>query len=127
MDPIAIPTLRTPRLTLRAFRPDDLARHAGMLGDPAVVRFLGTGTPRNGAESWEVMARAIGQWALRGYGLFALEHEGRFAGHAGFSSALLAGAGARYAIAPDLQRRGLRARPAARCAPGRRRKGSPTS
>ncbi len=108
MNPFAIPTLRTRRLTLRAFRPDDLPAYAAMLGDPAVARFIGTGKPRDEAESWEAMARALGQWALRGYGLFALEHEGRLAGHAGilhppsWPEPELA-----YAIAPQLQRRGL--------------------
>jgi RimJ/RimL family protein N-acetyltransferase len=83
MTGFTIPSLRTTRLTLRAFHPDDFAAYAAMLGDPAVARFLGTGQPRDPAESWEVMARALGQWAMRGYGLFAVEHAGRLIGHAG--------------------------------------------
>lgn len=108
MSPFAIPTLRSARLTLRAFRADDFPAYAAMLGDPAVARFLGTGQPRAPAESWEAMARALGHWALRGYGLFALEHEGNLVGHAGvlkpppWPQPELA-----YAIAPTAQRKGF--------------------
>lgn len=80
-----IPTLRTERLTLRAFREGDLDAFATMQADPEVMRFLGTGQPRSRKETWEGMARALGQWALRGTGLFALEHSesGSFAGRVG--------------------------------------------
>ncbi|MBL8698561.1 MAG: GNAT family N-acetyltransferase [Alphaproteobacteria bacterium] len=110
MSPFSIPTLRTARLTLRAFRSDDLPVYAAMLGDPAVAGFLGTGRPRSAAESWEAMARALGQWALRGFGLFAIEHDGMLVGHVGvlkpsnWPAAELA-----YAIAPAMQRRGFAA------------------
>jgi len=108
MDPIAIPTLRTRRLTLRAFRPGDLPAYAAMLGDPAVAKFVGTGQPRNEAESWETMARMLGQWVLRGTGVFALEHEGRLAGHAGIlHPPAWPGPELAYAVAPALQRRGI--------------------
>jgi RimJ/RimL family protein N-acetyltransferase len=84
MSTIAIPTLRTARLTLPAFREADLAEYAAMLGDPAMVRFLGDGKPRTVAATWAAMARALGQWGLRGYGLFAVvAPDGRLAGHAG--------------------------------------------
>lgn len=83
MSSFAIPTLRTARLTLRAFSGDDLPPWARMLGDPAVARSLGTTQPLGEAESWEAIARALGQWALRGYGLFAIEHAGALIGHAG--------------------------------------------
>ncbi|MBN8891776.1 MAG: hypothetical protein BGP12_05095 [Rhodospirillales bacterium 70-18] len=80
-----IPTLRTPRLVLRAFREQDLDAYAAMQANPEVMRHLGTGQPRSRAETWDGMARALGQWALRGIGLFALEEAatGRFAGRAG--------------------------------------------
>ncbi len=84
MSNIAIPTLRTARLTLRAFREADLPAYAAMMGDPEVVKHLGTGQPRDTAATWAMMARAIGQWGMHGYGLFAVEApDGRFAGHAG--------------------------------------------
>lgn len=83
MTPIRIPELRTPRLTLRAFRPGDLPAYAQLLADRAIAAFDGVGQPRDEAESWEAMARALGQWALRGYGLFAVEHAGALIGHAG--------------------------------------------
>lgn len=103
-----IPTLRSQRLVLRAFRADDMPGYAAMLGDPAVAQFLGAGKPRDPAESWEAAARALGQWAMRGYGLFAVEHDGALIGHAGllfppaWPHVELA-----YAIAPAAQRRGF--------------------
>ena len=56
-----------------------------MHADPEVVRHLGTGDVRTEEETWDVMARLLGQWPLRGYGMFAgIETAtGRFAGRAG--------------------------------------------
>ena len=77
-----IPTLRTDRLTLRAFRPTDLDGLAAMNADVEVRRWLG-GRLMSRDESWGVMEASLGQWALRGYGLFAVEVEGCFAGRIG--------------------------------------------
>jgi RimJ/RimL family protein N-acetyltransferase len=82
-----IPTLHTDRLTLRAFRAGDLDAFAAMQANPEVRRFLG-GTPLSRAESWSLMERILGQWAMRGYGMFAVEVEGRCAGWAGVLHAL---------------------------------------
>jgi ribosomal-protein-alanine N-acetyltransferase len=108
MTGFSVPTLRGPRLVLRAFRADDLDAYAAMLAAPAVARFLGTGRPRDRNESWETMARGLGQWGLRGYGMFAVEHAGRLVGHAGilnppnWPQPELA-----YAIAPAVQGQGF--------------------
>ena len=77
-----IPTLRTDRLVLRAFRAADLDRVAAMQANPEVRQFLG-GDLLSRAQSWSLMERNLGQWALRGYGLFAVESESRWAGWAG--------------------------------------------
>ncbi len=77
-----IPTLRTDRLTLRAFRAGDRDALATMSADMAVMRWLG-GRARSREEVWSSMESALGQWALRGYGLFAVEVEGVFAGRVG--------------------------------------------
>lgn len=78
-----IPTLRTDRLELRAFRPDDIDALAAMQANPQVRQFLGDGSPLSREQSWSLMERNLGQWALRGYGVFAVAHDGRFAGWAG--------------------------------------------
>jgi RimJ/RimL family protein N-acetyltransferase len=78
-----IPTLRTERLVLRAFRADDLDAFALMGANAEVRRFLGAGKLLSRTESWGLMERVLGQCALRGYGLFAVETEGRCAGWAG--------------------------------------------
>jgi RimJ/RimL family protein N-acetyltransferase len=85
MDRFDIPTLATERLILRPLGPADLDAFAAMQADPAVMRHLGTGETRGRAESWDQMARMLGQWPLRGYGMFAVEEKasGRFAGRAG--------------------------------------------
>jgi RimJ/RimL family protein N-acetyltransferase len=79
-----IPTLRTDRLVLRAFRASDIDAWAEMEAKPEVRRYRGN-NPRSRTESWTAMERLLGQWALRGYGLFALEllADGRFAGFTG--------------------------------------------
>lgn len=79
----AAPVLQTARLRLRLFQASDLEDYAGMLADPEVVQFLGSGKPRTRHEAWEAMLRASGHWALLGYGLFAIEREGCLVGHAG--------------------------------------------
>ena len=82
-----IPTLRTARLTLRPFAETDLDAFAAMMADPEVMRFLGAGPTagrtRTRAETWASMAGFMGQWALRGCGLWAIERAGRFIGRAG--------------------------------------------
>jgi RimJ/RimL family protein N-acetyltransferase len=79
-----IPNLRTDHLVLRAFRASDIDAWAAMEAEPEVRRYRGN-NPRTRIESWAAMERSLGQWALRGYGLFALElaADGRFAGFAG--------------------------------------------
>ena len=67
-----IPELRTDRLTLRAFRAADLDAFAAMEADPEVRRYRGNDL-RTRPEVWATMQFALGQWALRGYGLFAIE------------------------------------------------------
>ncbi len=81
---VVIPDLATARLRLRAFRTADLDAFAAMQSDPAVMRHLGTGQVRSREETWRAMEGYLGQWALRGYGMFALEDSaGRFVGRAG--------------------------------------------
>jgi len=73
MASFAIPTLTTDRLRLRAFRASDLDAYAAMRGNPEVVRYLGTGRTSTRVEVWRMMAAFLGQWALRGYGVWACE------------------------------------------------------
>jgi RimJ/RimL family protein N-acetyltransferase len=53
-----------------------------MQANPEVRRFLG-GNLLSRAEAWSMMERQFGQWGLRGYGLFAVEVDQRYAGWAG--------------------------------------------
>ncbi len=83
MTDLAIPTLSSNRLVLRAFRASDLADYAPIRADPAVGRFIGgTLSPE---QTWDRMAVMNGQWVLRGYGVFAVELASihRVVGHAG--------------------------------------------
>lgn len=106
------PELRTALLVLRGFRADDLDDFAAMQADPWTMRHLGAGAAhgatRSRAETWASMAGFCGQWVLRGYGVWAIEAEGRFAGRCGFlhpegwPDVELA-----YALAPWARGRGL--------------------
>ena len=78
--------LQTERLVLRPFRDADLDAYAEIKADPEVMRFLG-GKPYDRAETWRHMAVTLGHWALRGYGVWALEEKvsGALVGRAGLN------------------------------------------
>ncbi|HEY6396065.1 MAG TPA: GNAT family N-acetyltransferase [Solirubrobacteraceae bacterium] len=81
----AIPELRTERLLMRAWRESDLDDYAAMAADPAVMRYIGQGKPADRADAWRAMALFVGHWALRGFGLWAVERQesGSFIGRVG--------------------------------------------
>lgn len=66
-----IPTLNTNRLRLRAFQASDLDAYAEMQANPEVMRYLVMGRTSSRVEVWRTMATSLGQWALRGYGMWA--------------------------------------------------------
>lgn len=86
MTAFTIPTVETERLILRAPHLDDL---------PALTAFFATershmvGGPRDALESWGMLARRLGHWALKGFGLWHLTEKssGRFAGGVGLIDA----------------------------------------
>lgn len=83
---LAPAVVETPRLRLRAFRPEDHPAYAVMYADPEVMRFIGAGGPLPADACWRSMAAALGHWQLRGYGLYAVarrEDDGLI-GHVGF-------------------------------------------
>lgn len=81
---IEIPTLCTSRLILRSFRLSDLDAYAAMEAKPAIRAYRG-GNLFDRTQALTAMQHLMGQWVLRGYGVFAIEHRvsGRFAGLSG--------------------------------------------
>lgn len=65
--------LQTERLLLRPFRESDLEAYARICADPEVMRYIGAGATRSREEAWREMAFFLGHWALRGYGMWAVE------------------------------------------------------
>lgn len=78
--------LATARLDLRMFRDDDLDAYADMCADEEVMRFIGVGGPVGADVAWRQMALFLGEWALHGYGMWAVEERasGRLIGRVGF-------------------------------------------
>jgi RimJ/RimL family protein N-acetyltransferase len=68
---------------LREWRESDLDAWAAMYADPEVTRYLGG--PIDRQEAWARLAMHAGQWALRGYGTWAVQRlaDGAFLGRAG--------------------------------------------
>ncbi len=63
--------IETENLYLRRPEFDDLDAIHAMRSDLAVVRFLG-GRALSREEAWHRLTRLVGQWTLRGYGMFAV-------------------------------------------------------
>jgi RimJ/RimL family protein N-acetyltransferase len=82
---MTIPTLTTERLILRGHRLDDFPAYAAMWATDEVTRFIG-GKPLGEEEAWGKFMRMPGQWAMLGFGFFAVEERatGRFIGETGF-------------------------------------------
>ena len=78
-------TLTTERLLLRPFRDGDIDAYAAFCADPEVMRFLGDRGVLARDDAWRQMAMLAGHWALRGYGMWALEERatGALVGRAG--------------------------------------------
>src|SRR3954451_13940518 len=71
-----VPTLETERLRLRPLQAEDEQAYIAMLLDDEVSRFVFGPYDRSGA--WRSFAAAIGHWALKGFGQFAVqERSGR--------------------------------------------------
>ena len=79
-------SLETDRLLLRPFTDADHAPYAAMCADEEVMRYIGTGVTLSAPDAWRSMAGILGHWALRGYGMFAIEVKatGELAGRVGF-------------------------------------------
>src|SRR5690349_2295208 len=82
---IDIPQLETERLRLTAFGERHFEAYASMLADASSTRFIGDGEPLDRMNAWRSMAMLLGHWALRGYGMWAVElrHSGEFVGRVG--------------------------------------------
>lgn len=66
----SIPTIETKRLRLRAAKASDLDVVAEFFADER-SRFVGG--PKDRFDSWQSICNGLGQWALRGYGLWHAE------------------------------------------------------
>lgn len=79
---ITVPVFETPRLILRAFRPDDFEPMAAFFASPVSATY---GGPCDREDAWRKFAVYSGHWALRGYGPWALEERasGQFVGISG--------------------------------------------
>lgn len=77
-------TLETERLVLRPFLAADADALGGMIGDPEVMRFIGTTGDRAAAGRW--IERTLAEYEHSGVGKLAIESrgDGRFLGRVGF-------------------------------------------
>lgn len=77
--------LSTERLLLRPMTAGDVDAHARITGDPEVMRWI-TGRPLSRTDAWWNVARYLGHWQLRGFGMWGLFERatGTLVGHAGF-------------------------------------------
>lgn len=88
---ITLPVIETERLWLTGFHDGQLEAFTRIQYDPRVAEWFGGlpdpphGAARQREETWRTMAMFLGHWALRGYGIWAVEEKltGRFIGRAG--------------------------------------------
>lgn len=87
-DAQGVPTVLTPRLVLRGWRPADVGPYLEIVTAEGMADH--TPQPKTEASAWSQTAFQIGHWALRGYGMWAVEDRatGQFLGRAGLYEAL---------------------------------------
>ena len=80
-----IPVIETERLRMTAFDERHFNAYAAMLADPDSTRWINDGQPLDRMNAWRSMAMLLGHWALRGFGMWALERrsDGAFVGRVG--------------------------------------------
>jgi RimJ/RimL family protein N-acetyltransferase len=71
---LAIPTLETERLILRPHREADFEAMLAVWQDPVVRRHF-HGELMSREEAWGRFLRNFGMWAVKGYGVFAIEEK----------------------------------------------------
>lgn len=83
--PAGIPVLETDRLVLRGFRETDVDALEAMAADPIIAPFVGYPGAELREACWRSIALWIGHWALRGFGMWAVEERasGAFIGRIG--------------------------------------------
>lgn len=99
--------LTTDRLTLRLWRDEDFADYATFFSDDHQARFVGGACPDY--EAWRRLAVVAGHWALKGFGLWAVEERdtGSFVGCVGIQRPMgWPETELGYWIAADMQHRG---------------------
>ncbi len=81
-----VPTLTTPRLTLRGHRVDDFADCVRLWSDPIVTRYIAARTFTE-EEIWTRLLRYVGHWSLMGFGYWMVRETAtdRFVGEIGFA------------------------------------------
>jgi ribosomal-protein-alanine N-acetyltransferase len=70
--PLQVPTIKTDRLTLRGFEPDDVDRLAALLGDPAVMRYMPARKPLSRKQAAASLRRVSMCWYQHGQGRWAV-------------------------------------------------------
>ena len=82
---LEIPVLNTERLRLTGLSERHFELYSAMLADPTSTRYVGDGQPLDRMNAWRSLAMLIGHWALRGYGMWAVELKdtGEFIGRVG--------------------------------------------
>ena len=96
-----IPVIETGRLILRGMERSDFDAYASLWQEPEVVRFIGK-KPRPITESWGIFLKIAGNWAIEGFGQWAVirREDGAFIGQTGFFTAMR-GIGEDFDAAPE--------------------------
>lgn len=69
-----IPEIETSRLRLTTLSEQHFDNYAAMLADPTCTRWIGDGHALDRKNAWRSMAMLMGHWALRGFGMWAVEN-----------------------------------------------------
>jgi RimJ/RimL family protein N-acetyltransferase len=77
--------LETERLRLRQFAETDFDSYADLCADAEVMRYVGDRGALSREDAWRQLAMLVGHWALRGYGMWAVDEltSGAFVGRVG--------------------------------------------